>query len=382
MLSSQKHLFQLPAGVVYLNGAYMSPLLSLVEEAGMKGMAKKRNPASISAADFFTEATETCHNAAAIINAPPGQVALIPSASYGLKTVANNLPLNNGNHAIAISHEFPSVYYTIQQWCKTNNKELRLIPPPYSVAERGKKWNEVILESINNDTAVVMLSAIHWTNGTLFDLEKIGKRCREVNALFVVDGTQSVGALPMDVRKCHIDALVCAGYKWLLGPYSTGFVYVSEYFNNGAPLEVSWMNRSNAEDFTRLTSYVDTYMEGAARYNVGEFSNFILTPMLNTALLQILDWNVSLVQEYSRTLIAPLIKLLKEKDFWVEDENFRANHLFGFLLPKTLNPADVLTKLREKQIYVSTRGEAIRVSAHVYNTEEDIETFAKIVAAL
>ncbi|MEP6926643.1 MAG: aminotransferase class V-fold PLP-dependent enzyme [Ginsengibacter sp.] len=382
MLSSQKHLFQLPEEIVYLNCAYISPLLKSVEEAGIKGMARKRNPAFIKSEDFFYEGEEIRVKLGSLINAAPQQIALIPSSSYGLKSVVNNLPVNNGKHAITVSDEFPSDYYTILNWCKKNDKELKVIsPPPYS-SERGKKWNEKILESINIETAVVIISGIHWTDGTKFDLQKIGERCMEVNALFIVDGTQSVGALPIDVTLFHIDALVCAAYKWLLAPYSIGFAYFSEYFNNGAPLEDSWMNKSNAGDFARLTSYVDEYKPGAARYNVGEFSNFILAPMFNAALAQIIDWKVNSIQEYCSNLIQPLVQLLKEKKIWIEDENYRTSHLFGFLLPQNFSAINLLEKLQERKIFVSTRGDTIRVSVHLYNTEKDIESLIGVLATL
>lgn len=382
MLSSQKHLFQLPDDIVYLNCAYMSPLLKSVEEAGIKGIFRKRNPSSIKPDDFFNEAEEIRLKLANIINASPQQIAIIPSASYGLKSVINNLPVNNGKHAITVAEEFPSDYYTILNWCKKNDKELKVISPPNYPGDRGKNWNAKILEAINADTAVVIISSIHWTDGTKFDLQKIGERCKEVNALFVVDGTQSVGALPIDVTMYRIDALICAAYKWLLGPYSIGFAYFSEYFNQGIPLEDTWMNKPNANDFTSLISYVDGYKPGAARYNVGEFSNFILLPMLNAALVQIIDWKVNLIQDYCGNLIKPLVQLLKEKDFWMEDEKYRTNHLFGFLLPQRVSPTHLLEKLHERKIFVSMRGNAIRVSLHLYNTERDIEALIEVLTTL
>ena len=85
------------------------------------------------------------------------------------------------------------------------------------------------------------MSSIHWTDGTKFDLRKIGERCREANALFIVDGTQSVAVMPIDVVENNVDALVCASYKWLLGPYSIGLAYYSEAFNSGKPIEDSWL---------------------------------------------------------------------------------------------------------------------------------------------
>ena len=154
MLPCQKDLFQLPDDIFYFNCAYMSPLLKSVEEAGIKGMARKRNPSGLRSEDFFNEAEETKIKAARLIKAASQQIALIPSASYGLRSVINNLPVNKGRHAITVGDEFPSGYYTILNWCKKNNKDLKVIPSPAIQEGRGKKWNEQILESINTETSV------------------------------------------------------------------------------------------------------------------------------------------------------------------------------------------------------------------------------------
>lgn len=382
MLSIQKHLFQLPDDIHYLNGAYMSPLLKSVEQAGIKGIMRKRNPAEIKADDFFSEAEIIKSKIGRIINASSKQIALVPSASYGLKAAINNLPLDRGNHAITVANEFPSGYYTLLNWCITNKKELKVIGPDNISINRGKEWNENILGAINHETTVVLLSSIHWIDGTSFDLQKIGERCKEVNALFIVDGTQSIGALPIDVVTYKIDALVCAAYKWLLGPYSTGFAYFSEFFNEGIPLENTWMNKSNVSDFANLTSYINSYSPGAGRYNSGEFSNFALLPMMHAAVDQILQWGVGEIQDYCSSLVIPLVKLLKQKECWIEDVNYRANHLFGFSLPQGVDSLKLTDTLHQRKIIVSLRNSSIRVSPNVYNSEDDIEALSEALFEL
>jgi selenocysteine lyase/cysteine desulfurase len=371
-MKNQKHLFQLLTDIHYLNGAYMSPLLRSVEEIGIKSLIRKRNPTGIQPKDFFENAEVLKSNFGKLVNCPAKQVAIIPAASYGLSTAVNNLPKENGNTALVVSEEFPSGYYAIEKWCRDNHKSLQTIKAPDTLEKRGEKWNEEILKAINEDTAVVVMSSIHWTDGTLFDLKALGQKCKECSALFIVDGTQSVGALPIDVEACQIDALICAGYKWLMGPYSIGLAYYSEYFNNGTPLEETWVNRSNAQNFSGLTNYVGDYASGAGRYNVGEYGNFILLPMMNAAIEQILEWKTENIQSYCDELTKHLISYLKDNGFWVEEDEYRAKHLFGFLLPPKISQEILLQKLQEKKIYVSVRGKAIRLSTHLYNTEEDI----------
>ncbi len=380
-MNSQKDLFQLPNTIHYLNGAYMSPLMSAVEEAGIIGMQRKRNPFSIKSIDFFLEAEEVRTKFGKLVNCEPMQVAIIPSASYGLKTAITNIPTTNGNHLLMVAEEFPSGYYPATEWCKANHKELNVIHAPDSLIDRGKLWNENLLNSISTDICAVIISSVHWTDGTKFDLKKIGERCKATNTLFIVDGSQSVGVLPIDVADFKIDALICVGYKWLLGPYNTGIAYYGEFFNTGKPIEDVWKNKLAAEDFTRLTNYVDDFKPGAARFNVGESGNLIQLPMMIKALDQILTWEAQAIQEYSAKLMQPLIEFLRDNNFWVEDDAYRCNHIAGFLLPKTINREQLLEKLQANQVIVSVRGAAIRVSAHVYNTSDDIEALLKLLRA-
>lgn len=378
-MSPQKHLFQLPEEGHYLNCAYMSPLLKSVEEAGIAGIRRKRNPALVRQEDFFEEAETVRAKFGQLVNGDPGQVAIIPSASYGLQSAISNIPPGSRTHAITVSEEFPSDYYSLKSWCTKHRKDLVVIPPPESIPEKGKIWNEQLLEAINPDTAAVVISSIHWTNGTLLDLQKIGERCKAVGALFIVDGTQSVGAMPINVAAFQIDALVCAAYKWLLGPYSIGLAWYSPFFNAGIPIEESWLNRINAENFAGLTNYVDDYKPGAARYQVGEYSNFVLLPMVHAALDQIATWDVGNIQQYCRQLTAPLLDFLIKNGFGVEVESYRAGHLFGFSLPDGLDRSHLLTTLQQNNIFVSLRSNSIRVSPHVYNTEADIRALIGVL---
>lgn len=372
-MTSQKHLFDLPSGIHYLNGAYMSPLMKSVCEAGVDGMNRKLHPWAIHSEDFFSQAEIVKERFGQLIHARAQQVAIIPSASYGLKTAVSNIPGNAGSHVIMVSNDFPSDYYTVQEWCRVNNKNIKVIAPPEEWQSRGKAWNENILEAITSETCAVVMSSIHWTDGTKFSLKQIGEKCKSSNAHFIVDGTQSVGALSIDVMDMHIDALICAAYKWLLGPYSIGLAYYTEAYNNGVPIENSWMNRSNAKDFTNLTRYVDQYNAGAARYNVGEFSNYILLPMLDVALQQLNAWGVDPIQTYCGKLIEPLLLYLKKNGCWFEDDSYRVNHLFGFMLPASVDKSRLLREFLDNKVFLSVRGDGIRVSTHVYNDAEDIE---------
>jgi len=378
-MKCQKHLFQLPEEIHYLNNAYMSPLLKSVEEKGIQGMQRKRNPISIKPVDFFTDVKGVRQKYGTLVNCDPSQVAVMPSVSYGMSSVIRNISYRNGQHALTVSEEFPSCYYTAKRWCEDHGAELRIVARKDDLPQKGRDWNERILDAINTDTAFVVMASVHWMNGTKFDLESIGNRCREVGARLIVDGSQSVGALHMDVKKYKIDALICAAYKWLMGPYSTALSFIHEEFNEGIPLEESWMTRTNAERFDLLTQYVDGYKPGATRFDVGQSSNFISMPMLDEALRQILDWGVENIQEYGRKLGEPLINYFLQKESRIDDEDHRAHHLMGLQLPALTNGEALVDELQSRNVYVSLRGNNIRISINVFNNEGDVR---ELIAAL
>ncbi len=371
-MNSQKKKFSIPAGVTYLNCAYMSPLLKSVEKAGMKGLLKKRNPSVITPQDFYTEGDTLRAAFASLINvADPNRISIIPSVSYGLSTVARNVHLDSGDKIIVAAEQFPSNYYPWERLTSEAHAELVTVSPPDGLQSRGKKWNERILESIDRKTRMVAIGNVHWADGTLFDLVQIRKRTREVGALLVIDGTQSVGALPFDVKKIQPDALVCGGYKWLMGPYSIGLAYYSEYFDGGVPIEESWINRKDSVDFTGLVNYQKAYQPGALRYDVGEHGNFILIPMMIEALEQIKKWKPENIQAYCKK-ISPIARL-RELGCWIEEDDQRGYHLFGIRFPKDFPITRAKENMKKKKISVSFRGDSMRVAPNVYNDAADFE---------
>ncbi len=380
MLSCKRALFSLPEDLHYLNSAYIGPLSTATQEAGLRGIRRKAVPSSITPDDFFRESDEGRRLFAALVGSPdPKRIAIIPAASYGIAVAVRNAPVSAGQNLVLLHEQFPSNALAWRKLAHRKGLQLRSVAPPERARARGAEWNARVLEAIDAATAVVALPHVHWTDGTLFDLERIGTRAREVGALFVVDGTQSVGALPIDVRKVRPDALVAAAYKWLLGPYSVGLAYFGERFDDGEPLEENWIARLGSEDFAGLVTEREEYQPGALRYDVGERSNFILMPMLNAALTQNLDWGAASIQEYCAGLTAELVHEARALGFVVEDAAWRATHLFGLRAPGSLDMDAVHVRLQERRVFVSRRGSALRISPHVYNDERDVAALLDVL---
>ena len=372
-LQCQRDEFGLPDDVRYLNCAYLSPLPRVSEEAGIQGIRRKRVPIGIHASDFFTQCDEIRARFARLVGAAePSRIAIIPSASYGVAVAARNLRVEQGQNIVLLHEQFPGNVYAWQRKAADCGAAIHTVVPP-DESTRGAAWNERILEAIDENTAVVALPHVHWTDGTIFDLVAIGRRVRQVGAALVVDGAQSVGALPFDVSEIQPDALIVAGYKWLLGPYSTAVAYLGPRFDGGVPLEETWLGRRGSEDFKSLVDYQNEYQPGAAvRYDMGQRANFILHPMLQASLDLILQWSPGAVQDYCRRLSAPLIDASVSLGFSVEQDEWRAGHLFGLRMPEGLELEALEKELEARQIFVSLRGSALRVSPHVYNDESDV----------
>jgi len=374
MLSCQRDQFSLPEGVHYLNGAYMSPLPTGVEAAGREGMARKRLPTAIRPEDFFSESDAARRRFAKLVNAPDAsRVAIMPAVSYGIATVAQNLPMETGETILVVEEQFPSNVYAWQRRAQETDARVHAVEAPSSWEGRSKRWNQRILEAIDAETAVVTLPHVHWADGTRFDLEAIGERAREVGAALVVDGTQSVGALPFDVGTIQPDALVCATYKWLLGPYGLAFAYLGPRFDDGVPLEETWIGRRGSEDFQGLTEYTSAYQSGVARYDMGERSNPILLPMAIAGLDLLLEWTPEAIQAYCRGLVEDMLKEARALGYTVEDRSGRGAHLFGLRLPQGVSQEALGELLDAHDVVVSLRGDAVRVSPHVYNETSDVE---------
>lgn len=357
----------------------MSPLLKSVEKAGIRGLRLKRNPARITADDFFIESTALRNTYAKLLGTSDQRMAIIPSASYGIAIAASNVTLERGQNIVVAAEQFPSNYYVWSRLCAERSAALNAVSPPETLRDRGKIWNERILEAINPKTRVVAIAHTHWADGTRFALEKIRKRTHDVGALLIVDGTQSVGAMPFDFEAIKPDALICAGYKWLLGPYSIGLGYYGDYFNEGKPLEENWITRLASEDFASLVNYNAAYQPGALRFDMGERSNFILVPMLLRGLGQIVRWGTNNIQEYCLAISQEPIAKLVEKGCWIEDAQYRGSHIFGIRLPKGIDVEKVKLSLQKNKVYVSFRGNAIRVSPYVYNDEPDLRKLVRIL---
>src|SRR6266545_2945364 len=331
-LPNQRHLFEIPDDVVYLNCASLAPQMLSVRAAGEAAMSRNAQPWKIQARDWFTQVEELRALFAQIIKADAEGVALIPATSYGLSVAAVNVEAKPHDRILLIAEDFPSTVYTWRAFAKQSGAEI-------VTAERGKgeSWTDAILKRFDERVKVVSVPNVHWTNGALIDLKRIGQRAREVGATFVVDATQSLGAMPTDVEELRPDFLVTAGYKWLLGPFSLGYMYV-----------------------------------------VGEQSNLTLTPMAIAALKQLLEWDIARITSTLSKVTASIERRADGLGLRVVAAGQRGPHMLGIEAPGE-SLQHVAARLEEQNIYVGIRGSSMRISPHLYVTESDLDRFFNLL---
>jgi len=320
---------------------------------------------------FFEGINTVKHLFAKLINCDSNQVALIPATSYGISTIVKNISVTSDQNIVLIHEQFPSNVYA---WRRLSNQTGATI---HTVVNDGIDWTQKVFETINSQTAVVAMESVHWTSGYCFDLQIIRRRAHEVGAVFILDGTQSIGAVPFDVKTVQPDALVCAGYKWLMGPYGTAYMYVGEYFMEGTPLEETWIARKGSDQFGGLVNYTDEYRAGAVRFDRGQASAFSQTAMMREALHQVIEWDPAQIQLYCSELLLNFLPILASLGYWVDQHILP--HLFGIGIPDHVSMDQLNDQLRQRRISVSQRGGSLRVSPNVYNDREDIDALLDVL---
>ena len=378
LLPSQRALFDIPDDVAYLNCAYMSAMPKAALAAGDEGLRRKARPWNISPADFFTRSEAVRAQFARLINATADDIAFAPAVSYGLAQAAHNIALRPAQTILTLAEQFPSNVYPWMDLAERTGARHVTVPRP-----SDDDWTSALLARIDASTGLVAVPHCHWTDGGLIDLEAVGAACRRAGAALCVDATQSLGALPFDVTRIDPDFLAVASYKWLLGPYSFGFLYVAPRWHAARPIEHGWIARRASEDFAGLVKYQDEFQPGARRFDVGERSNFALMPAAQASLELIEGWTVPrILATLSRRTSAIAARARAEFGIDSVPDRLRAGHYLGLRFPQGL-PADLPQRLAAAKVYVSVRGRAMRVTPHLWTTDDDVETlFAVLASAL
>lgn len=368
-LGDQRHLFDIEDGTVFLNAASKSMLLKASIEAGRTGTAAKGQPWKIDEPARYVQADDIRERFASLIGATGDDIAIQPAASYGVATAAKNLTAKPGQRILVIEGQFPSNVYAWQRLADENGAVLSTVPWP-----GDGDWTRAVIDMIDDDVAIAALPPCHWTDGSLVDLSRIAPKLKDAGAVFLIDATQWVGAVPIDVKALQADYLVCAAYKWLLGPYGLSFMYAAPACQDGLPLEDHLFNHGGVDSITGGLGYPEAFTTGARRYDAGEYLSLITLPMIQVALTQLQAWTPARVADAIAPITARIAEGAEGLGLEIAPKSFRTPHILGIRRPGGF-PADIAARLAAANVHVSSRGGAVRVSPHLCNHMDDADEF-------
>jgi selenocysteine lyase/cysteine desulfurase len=377
MLASQRDLFEMPRDICYLNSASYSPLPRKTLEAGRAAVGRKGTPWTMEPA-FANQQHERARAAAArLIDADPADIALIPSISYGVATAAKLLTIDRGARIIVLADDHSS---PVLEW-RTRADAQRFAVETVARPNDGD-WTAAVLAAIERSGAppvgLASISSVHWSDGGLLDIEKIGAALRQQGARFLIDATQSAGVLAMDLKRLDPDFAIFPTYKWLLGPYGRAFLYVAKRHQGGIPLEQTSAGRrdvraENAVYFTDLS-----YVPDARRFDMGERDHFVSMEMASIGMEMMADWGASAITQRLQMLTDRIAEGVRGFGVSVTERRMRAPHILclGF---KDGMPAGLVDGLASEGVHVAARLGRLRISPHVFNDEADADRFVAVL---
>lgn len=376
LIPCQRHLFAIPDEIAYFNCGYMSPLAGSVLSAVEAGAALKSSPWAYSPSDFRRYPEELRETCAQLVGCSPDNLAIVPSASYGLAVAARNVPVSAGQTIILLGEQFPSNVYVWRE--RAEHAGARIV---HVRRDPDAAWTDAVIDAIGPDTALVAVPNCHWADGGLVDLPRVSDACRQHGAALVLDLTQSLGAMPFDVARIDPDFMVAAGYKWLMSPYGTGLLYVAPRHHGGRPIEHNWLNREGSEDFARLVDYRDTFQPGARRFDMGEMANPPLLMGMKAAIELLLGWGVDAIADTLGARTAQMAQQARSMGIGSLPDTARAPHFLSLSFPDGL-PSGIAERCAEQRVFLSIRGQSVRLTPHLYNHDEDVERLFSVLASL
>ena len=358
------------APTTYLDCAYQGPFPRVTVERILRAIELKCHPERLQAPEYFDLPERVRMRLAALIGANSSEIALTNSATQGIGTVAAGLGISAGDEVVIASSNFPSNLFT---WLHLRRRgvRVRVLKP-----ECGHLLVEDVARELTSRTRVLALDWVNYSTGEREDLAALGDLVHRQEGVFVVDGTQGVGALELNVHDLPVDALAVASYKWLLGPYGTGFVYLSSEIQNRLDLPVvNWMSVEGSEDFDALPREEFTLAQSARIFDVPETGNFLNLYGLEASLEFVERVGVKDVTEHCGRLLDRLAEGLRRQGYRVfsATEPSRRSTILGFQADSLQATEKLHSKLRENHVAVSLRNGMIRVSPYLYNSEADID---------
>jgi cysteine desulfurase / selenocysteine lyase len=361
----------------YLNLAGQSPMPKVAVRALQAAVELKKFPQRIPDTAFFDVPNRLRASLAKLIGAQPEDIALTSGASTGMSAVAYGLNWRAGDEILTATREFPLQYATWKPMEEREGLKLNIVSP----RDRFLTADDVIA-ALTPKTRLVSISLVRFENGVLLDAARVAAACHAQGALLLLDASQACGAVPINVEVLGADFLVSAGYKFLLGPFGTGFFWAKpEHVANMRPGPFYWMAGKGVDNFASMDFANPTPAPSGRRWDVAETANYFNHAALDASVEFVLRAGPETVREHNNDLIELLYARLP-KDRCVPTSPLEPAHRgpYACFAARAPEKTEALyDRLRKENIIVSLREGSIRVSPYLFNTERDIDHLISVI---
>jgi cysteine desulfurase / selenocysteine lyase len=358
------------AGRIWLNCAHQGPLPLPAAEAAQHAIADKLAPARIADDAFWAVPERLRTRLAELVGGKPEEVVLGNATSYGLNLLAQGLRLSADDEVLVVQGDFPA---TVVPW-------LQLADRGVAVRFLGDGTAQVdadtLAAAITRRTRVFCTSWVFSFLGHALDLAALGQVCHDNGVLFIVNGSQAVGARPVDVSQLPIDALCCCGFKWLCGPYATGFAWIAgELMARLDYPQPYWLSMQEGGDLNSELDYTLTERHDGAAHDIYGTANFFNYEPWIAALDHLASFGADVVAAYDQALVDRLLDGLDELPYRLISPRRGPQRstlvLFSHQDAQRNRPA--WAALTDAGIDAALRNDTLRISPHLYNSEDDID---------
>jgi cysteine desulfurase / selenocysteine lyase len=364
--------FSLTPGHVWLNAASEGPIPNVSAAALQEAIGWKLSPHQLTIPKFQQIPIELKQSLADFINVPADEIILGNSATYGLHLLANGLSLGAGDEVVLMRNDFPT---DILPWLHLKNKGVMV--QQIKAAEEVLTFKEV-KDALTSKTKVVCLPYVHTFSGRVLDIVAIGDLCRQRGILFVVNMSQAVGAFEVNMAGLPVDAIVCAGYKWLLGPYSTGFCWIKKAVRESLNYpQAYWISLMDEQSLSSTGEIVLKEDKSARRYDVFATANFFNYVPWQASIKYLSGIGIKEIAHHNGLLVDQIVDGIKNTEFKCisPTESYQRTNIVVFSFKDGTENGSIFEFLKGQGFYVALWKGKLRVSPHIYNTQDDIKRF-------
>lgn len=367
-----------PFSSIWINTSHQGAMPKVAVAALNEAIQWKVSPHHLADSRIFSSVPSRLRESLGrLVNAPSEDIILANSASYGLHLLSNGIKWSSGDEILLVEGDFPC---NILPWLDLKKEGVRIRRiEPKSVGLQP----EDIQENIGNRTKLLCTSWVYSYTGHLIDLPAISKLCRDNGVRLILNCSQAIGTRPFDVKWQFADAITCVGFKWLCGPYGTGFCWIEPSFREELNYnQAYWLAMQTADDLKAAKAWPEVRSGlGARKYDIFGTANFFNFVPWTASVNYLLEKGIEKIKMHNDELIDQMrkgIRLDKYEILTPMSDSGGSTILVISHKEKSKNEA-IFESLKRNNIFVSLRRQHLRFAPHLYNTSEEV---AKVLSVL